>query len=221
MATRIGRRHLALAVGCVGVLAMLGTSLGAAATLPVTSERLTSVAQGGTVPAPSDTTRPQPTSLASQDVAGNSGSPQASDHVTIGWSEPLDRMTICNTPSWTSSSGTWTLGGVVVTITDPGSSLPDVLTASHPGCVGGLHLGSISLGHQNFVSTTRTYAGSTLVLQGGGAEMRLVLGAPDGSPGDHNGNAVMTYTPDAAIADVAGNTVLSTSTVASATARQF
>src|SRR5581483_11432722 len=94
-----------------------------------------------------DKTAPAPTNVVlDNNVFLGTGTAQASDTLTVTFSERLDARTLCS--SWTNS-GTQTLSsGVVVTIANTGTD--DTLTVSS-ACGGAFHFGSVALG-SNYVS---------------------------------------------------------------------
>lgn len=157
-----------------------------------------------------DRTSPAPTALTLFDANGLVT--PGTDEVRITFSEPLSVSSICS--AW-SGSGDQSLGGsgVVVTIAD--SLVNDVLTVSAGACT--LHIGSVATGG-DYVLSTSTFSGDTT-----GNESRVTWTAATRVLTIHIGSqtsgglnllpqaaATVAYTPDAGIADPAGNGVVTT-----------
>lgn len=154
-----------------------------------------------------DRTRPAPTALSLFDANG-SVTP-GTDEVRITFSEPLNVASICS--AW-SGTGDESIGGsdVVVTITE--NLLNDVLTVTAGSCT--LHVGSVALGG-DYVTATSTFAGDTSA-----TESRVTWTAATQVLTIHIGSqtsgllnllsqlaGTVTYTPDSAMTDGAGNGV--------------
>ena len=157
-----------------------------------------------------DRTSPEPTALSLFD--GDGFVTPGTDEVRITFSEPLDAASICS--AW-SGTGDQSIGGtdVVVTITD--NLLEDVLTVAAGGCT--LHVGSVALGG-DYVTATSTFAGDTTA-----TESRVTWTAATQVLTIHIGSqtsgllnslpqlaGTATYTPDAAMTDVARNGINTT-----------
>lgn len=157
-----------------------------------------------------DRTAPSPTALALFD-AGGALTP-GTDEIRITFSEPLDVASVCS--AWTGTADQ-TLGGsgVVVTITD--NVVNDIVTVVAGACT--LHVGSVATG-RDYVLLTSTFAGSTAATESRvtwtGASRLLVVHIGSLASGLANplpqSAATATYTPDAAITDRAGNSVVTT-----------
>jgi hypothetical protein len=132
------------------------------------------------------------------------------DEVHITFSELLDVSSICST--W-SGTGNQTLSGsgVVVTITENGAN--DTLTVTSSGCT--LHICSVATG-ANYVTTTSTFSGFFFGSRVTWTESTRLLTIHLGAITSGSLNSVaqpattVTYTPNSAIADVAGNLVNTT-----------
>jgi hypothetical protein len=155
-----------------------------------------------------DRISPEPTAMTLFDADGTVT--VGSDEVRITFSEALSVSSICS--AW-SGTGDQSLGGsgVVVTITD--SLVNDVLTVTAGACT--LHIGSVATAG-DYVLSTSTFSGSTA-----GTESRVTWTAATRVLTIHIGSqtsgllnlvpqlaATATYTPDAAITDLAGNAVV-------------
>jgi hypothetical protein len=157
-----------------------------------------------------DSTPPSVTSLVLTD--GDGVVTPGTDEVHITFSEAVDTASVCST--W-SGSGDQSLGGagVVVTITDSGTN--DVLTVAAGACT--LHVGSVATGG-DYVLLTSTFSGSTAATESRvswtAASRRLTVHIGAQTAGLANvlpqAAATVTYTPDAAITDEAGNGVVTT-----------
>lgn len=158
-----------------------------------------------------DVTSPAPTALALFD--GDGFVTPETDEVRITFSEPLKLSTVCST--W-AGTGDQSLGGsgTVVTITENGAN--DTVTVAASGCT--LRVGSVASGG-DYVTATATFSGSTVA-----AESRVTWTAATRVLTIHLGSlatgtlndkvqqpeGTATYTPNAAITDVAGNPVTTT-----------
>jgi hypothetical protein len=161
-----------------------------------------------------DRTSPAPTALTLFDADGFVT--PGTDEVRITFSEPLSVSSICS--AW-SGTGDQSLGGsgVVVTLTNSGSN--DVLTVTAGACT--LNVGSVATGgdYLPVLSATATFSGSTPA-----TESRVTWTAATRLLTIHIGSqasggllnilpqsaGTATYTPAAAITDLAGNGVATT-----------
>jgi hypothetical protein len=155
-----------------------------------------------------DRTAPAPTALTLFNADGEV-TPRT-DQVRITYSDALDTASICS--AW-SGTGDQALGGngVVVTITNNGSN--DILTVTSSSCT--LHIGSIATGN-DYVSSTATFSGSgnnqsRVTWKASSRLLTISLGRQNsGTLNTGRSAATVVYTPDAAIKDVAGNTITTT-----------
>jgi hypothetical protein len=157
-----------------------------------------------------DVTRPSPSALTLFDANGLVT--PTTDEVRITFSEPLSVSSICST--W-SGVGDQTLGGSGVVVTITNNAANDTLTVVSGACT--LHIGSVATG-ADYVTATSTFSGSLAA-----TESRVTWTASTRVLTVHIGllasgvlnvasqsAATTTYTPDAAITDVSGNTIVTT-----------
>ena len=107
---------------------------------------------------------------------GTSGTVEAGDTATIGFSEPLHTATFCS--AWTSDSTTQTLTGVTLTLTYSGAATGDTLTVtSAPGCTFSLDTVGAGANYLTFGSSV-TFPSSTVTYDPSVATLTLTLGNP-------------------------------------------
>ena len=181
----------------------------------------TEVAKTATTVICIDKTAPAPANVALANGNGTAGTADNRDTLTITYSELLDATTFCST--WTNSGNQAITGtSVVVQIADTGAN--DTLTISAVGAncggTGNFHLGSIALGG-NYVAATRTFSSTTSRIQWRPTQHRLQirLGTASGSVLTAVAAGTPTYTPDASLEDIAGNTIDTSPFSAPATSR--
>lgn len=160
-----------------------------------------------------DRTSPAPTALTLFNA--NGFVTPGTDEVLITFSEQLNVSSVCS--AW-SGTGDQSLGGagVVVTITNSGSN--DVLTVTAGACT--LHIGSVATGgnYVPLLSGDATFSGNTAATESRvtwtAATRMLTIHIGSQTSGSLNilsqSAATVTYTPDAAITDPAGNGVVTT-----------
>jgi hypothetical protein len=158
-----------------------------------------STASAGTV-ITVDTSVPTPSDV----TLANGGTSQridTGDTVSILYSEQLNASTFCS--AWTSNSGTQTLSNVTVNIAN---GTTETLTLTTASCT--FHLGSIVVA--NYVSATSSFTSSTVTWNPTTKIIQITMGTFTGS---RNTGVIATapkYTPDATLADLAGNTMAAT-----------
>jgi Chitobiase/beta-hexosaminidase C-terminal domain len=170
-----------------------------------------------------DKTAPAPTNVVlANGGLGLAGTANAGDTLTLTYSETLDARTFCST--WTNS-GSQTLSGsaVVVQIADTGSDDTLTVTAVGSANCGGtanFKLGSVKLGG-DYVAPTRTFSGSggSLVWSPTAHTLTITLGTASGLTNLLVSAGTPTYTPDAALRDIAGNGIVTTAFSPSGTSR--
>jgi hypothetical protein len=160
-----------------------------------------------------DNTAPVPTDVTLANGAGSIAKQvDAGDTVTITYSEQLDATTFCS--SWTNA-GTQSLSDVTVAIANAGGT--DTLTVSTGSC--SFRLGSIVPG--DYVNANTSFSSSTIVWEPGTRQLTITIGTFDsGTIRTNQSAAKPTYTPDAGLADLAGNS-MSTSKFTAAVASWF
>ena len=152
------------------------------------------------------------------------GRARRDDTVTVTYSEALDATSLCST--WVNGS-TQTLGGngtVDVLIDENGSNdlLRVVDVGANCGGAGNFRFGSVNLA-QDYVSADVTFTGnndnqSTLVWSPTTFTLTITLGSGNGQRTNVPASAPI-YTPDAALRDLAGNTIVAAAFTAPATSR--
>lgn len=169
-----------------------------------------------------DNTAPTASTVVTTNAGGvaGAGKPQANDTLAVTFSEAISVPSICSTWGDDDAMSGTIAGDVTVTIADNAASGGnDRLTLTSGTCT--LHVGTFNLGNNGYVTGGDvTFTGSTLSWDGS-RTLTLKLGTQGGagSAQQVSGNATITYTPDAAITDQAGNAISGTRT--SASARQF
>ena len=154
-----------------------------------------------------DTTAPTVTNVTLNN-SGVLGQANDNDTAVVTFSDVMDATTFCG--NWSNGS-TQNVNGnnqVTVTITDSGSN--DLLTVTWNTCgAGGSHFGTVAL-NANYVSTTRTFGGSAsadrseVTWNPATKQFTIQLGAPSGTTLSSVVASTPSYTPDAALTDLAG-----------------
>jgi len=130
-----------------------------------------------------------------------SGKMDPGDTITITYSEQLNASTFCS--AWTSNSTTQTLSNATVTVTNSLSA--DTVTVSTASCT--FHLGTIV--GSDYVSANSTFTSSTLSWNPTTKVFTITMGTVGTSNFKTGVTAVAPkYTPDAALADLAANTMV-------------
>jgi hypothetical protein len=169
-----------------------------------------------------DTVAPTPTAvtLANGLVLGKM---DTGDTATITYSEQLNASTLCS--AWSSNSTTQSVSNATVTVTDVGTSpTADSLTVSTPSCT--FHLGTVVIGDNvtGGAGKTATFTSSTLSWNPTTNKLTITVGTFVGTSTAtiRTGVAALApkYTPDVALADLAGNTMAATQ-FTDATATRF
>ncbi|MFL5797130.1 MAG: beta strand repeat-containing protein [Actinomycetota bacterium] len=165
-----------------------------------------------------DGTRPTISSAATTN-GPTDGKPEAGDTLSVTYSETLSVPSICS--AWTgtdTASGTIT-SQTTVTFQDNFASGHDVVALTSSDCT--LHMGSFDLGGNGYVKSGNvTFTNSTIAWDGA-TKVTITLGTQGGAgtPDVTGSNTTITYTPDAAVKDVAGNVVTGSGT--SPSTKQF
>lgn len=225
------RRHLLLVAGGIVVA---GATAAYAASVGLTSKRLTVLSAD----APTTTTSSTTTSTTSTTVPDNAmtitlangsgatvNKADKGDSVTITFNPAVKPETFCST--WTGTATSFDLGTdnnvVVITIKNGLSGANDTLSVTSNGAGCTFRLGTISLGSASYVSQDVTFKGtssqddrSSVVWTPGTKTMVLTLGGPGGAAGDRGtvtAAATTTFTPDSAnLRDTNNNAVTGTAT---------
>ncbi len=136
-------------------------------------------------------------STVSLENGGTSGIMDLGDKIFLKFNEALDPSTICS--GWSAAGGSQTVNQVLVTV---GSD--DVLRLTTDGCTT-MRVGKVGLVGNYAGTDGLTFTGSSLSWNVTANQLTITLGTGTGSPLDVNGNVRPNYTPDAGIADIAGN----------------
>jgi hypothetical protein len=138
---------------------------------------------------------------------GISGRPEVGDRVTFTFSDPPDPEAILG--GWYGSST-----AIVVRIdNDATSDADDRLRIYDVSNTTMLSLGSVDLGRDDYVTSSRTFGASgtdsTMVISSN--TLTVTLGNPSGSTTTAGGNGTMSWSPSTSATDRAGNAMTSTS----------
>ena len=144
-----------------------------------------SVVVDNTVPTASDI-------LTANGAGGTGGKPEAGDTVKYTFSEGVDPAAVL--AGWDGTSTT-----VTAQIANSGNN--DTFSVS------GVNLGTVALGG-NFVTGTRTFASSTMVMSG--MTLTVTLGTASGAVNTVSGTSTAAWTPSASVTDYAGNAMSTT-----------
>jgi hypothetical protein len=171
-----------------------------------------------------DKTPPAPTNVV---LGSGNGTVAQGDTLTVTYSEAIDATTFCS--SW-NNSGNQTLSGTAVRAEIADNSSNDTLsiTAVGGGNCGGtanFHFGSVALGG-NYVTADRTFGsflgGSQIVWNPTAKTLTITLGSLGFVFGGINSNVTAgtpVYTPNSALQDFAGNSIVTTPFSAPGTSR--
>jgi hypothetical protein len=157
---------------------------------------------------------------------GAAGKPEQGDTIVITFSENVASSSICST--WTNSASTETISGnstgAQVTITNNvvAAGGNDVVSfqIGSGSCGGAMHIGTINLGSANYVSVTMTFGtngtnkDTQFSYNPATRKLTILLGQATGGTACTSGcpaTSTAVYTPDPAIADLAGNLISGTS----------
>ncbi len=146
-----------------------------------------------------DNTAPSASDVQTQNGGATPGRAETGDQLVLTYSEPIEPGSIV--ASWTGASTTVTVrltqngGGDRVQIRDPSGGV--------------LPLGTVFLNRTDFTAANRDFTGSTMVMSG--TTITITLGSPSGAVTTAAAAATMSWTPDAATTDLAGNACSTTS----------
>ncbi|MBV8560014.1 MAG: hypothetical protein JO050_04535, partial [Acidimicrobiia bacterium] len=140
---------------------------------------------------------------------GTAGKLDQGDTATITYSKQLNASTMC--AAWTSNSVNQSVTNATVTIGDSGSN--DTLNVSTATCT--FHMGTIVIGDwvQSGGANAATFTNSTLLWNPVAKTLTITMGTLSTGVANirSSGTAIAPkYTPDTAIADIAGNTMANT-----------
>ncbi|MDP9326994.1 MAG: hypothetical protein M3P10_02180 [Actinomycetota bacterium] len=140
-----------------------------------------------------DITAPAGSDIQTANTSGGTvGKAEAGDTVTFTFTEAMDPGSIL--AAWSGSATS-----VTVTLTNSACGSNDSIS------VNGVNLGAPCLGGQTYVSTTRTFNASSMVMNAAGTVVTVTLGTASGATGTQASNTTATWTPSASALDVAGN----------------
>lgn len=160
-----------------------------------------------------DTIAPTATNIAAANGGATAGKVEAGDVITFSYSEPIDPATVL--AGWSGAST-----AVQVRVT-AGVLAPDPFTVLDGSGGTTVHLGTVQT-NGDYVTTTATFA-ATMARSGDHTSVVVTIGASQGgvmslfAVGAQN----MTWTVDAAVKDLAGNAVTTTSITESASDVDF
>jgi Big-like domain-containing protein len=151
-----------------------------------------------------DTTKPTAVQFSADNkTGGTAGKPEAGDTLVYTFSEAMAPASILS--GWSGSSTS-------VTVRFTNSANNDTITVLSGTTT--LHLGSVATAG-NFVTGTVNFTGSTMVRSADGKSITVTLGTTTGTTRTVTGTN-MTWTPDVAATDLAGNAVSTTAYVENA-----
>lgn len=147
-----------------------------------------------------DNTAPSPSDVQTTNVGGGtSGHAETGDTITFTFTEPIDPDSVL--AGWLGSP-------TPVTIRLVNGTPRDSFQVYSADNVTPLALGSVRLGTNRYVTATRTFSGSTMVLSG--STITITLGTPSGATGTVTTSGTMTWTPISGLTDRAGNACTTT-----------
>ena len=146
-----------------------------------------------------DNTAPSASNVQTQNGGATPGRAETGDQLVLTYSEQIEPASIL--ASWTGASTT-----VTVRLTQNGGG--DRVQIRGPSG-GVLPLGTVFLNRTDFTAANRDFTGSTMVMTG--TTITITLGAPSGAVTTAAAAATMSWTPDAAATDLAGNACSTTS----------
>lgn len=158
-----------------------------------------------------DAVNPWPASLT---INHQDNTPSSGDSIKVVFSEPLSEASMCSTwgldntkdQTLQPSSGT----PVTVRIEDGGAGNDRLRVQSVSGaCGGAFHFGTIDLGSAGYVAANVDFTSSKIQWNHNGLLTITLGGTPAGISAVASG-ATATYTPDSAMTDPTGNTVMGT-----------
>lgn len=146
-----------------------------------------------------DNTAPTAADIQTVEGGGNTGRIQTGDRVLYTFSEAMQPASILT--GFTGASM-----NVTVRVNNVGGG--DQLLVYNAANTATTNLGTVALGSANYVTANRTFTNSTMALSGN--VLTVTLGTPSGAVGTVPGNATLTWTPLAAMLDLAGNAMSTT-----------
>jgi signal peptidase I len=151
-----------------------------------------------------DNTAPAGSDVQTANHAGGTvGKPELGDTATLTYTEPIDPSSIV--AGWTGAAAT----NVVVRINNNvfSAGFNDTLTVENPANTAALPLGTVNLGHSDYVSSNTTFGAtgtaSTLTLSG--SAFIATLGTASSGPTTATSTGTMTWAPVNGATDRAGN----------------
>ena len=168
-------------------------------TIKATDANANSTTQAGFT-AVVDNTVPTASDIQTANGGATVGKAEAGDTATFTFSEPMDPNQIL--AAWTGTSTT-----VTVRLTNGGGG-NDTLTIWNSANSAQLPLGTVSLGRTDFVTASRTFTTSSMVMSG--STITITLGTPSGAVGTAAGTGTLSWAPSATAWDRASNAMSTT-----------
>jgi hypothetical protein len=126
--------------------------------------------------------------------AGIVGKAEIGDTITYTFSEAIDPNSIL---------ALWTGASTPVTLHLNQAAGSDTVTIFNSANSAQLPLGSVALGGTGFVTASRTFTGSTMVMSG--STITITLGTASGATTTQGANSTMVWTPSTTPTDLSGN----------------
>jgi hypothetical protein len=167
-------------------------------TIRATDANANMTTQGG-FSAVMDNTAPTAADIQTANGGATAGMAETGDSVTFTFSEPMDPNRIL--ASWTGASTT-----VTVRITNNGGS--DRLYVYNAANTSALPFNFVRLGNAGYVTATRSFTGSTMIMSG--STIVVTLGTPSGTVGTVAATGTMRWSPSATAWDRASNAMSTT-----------
>lgn len=131
---------------------------------------------------------------------GTVGRPEAGDRVVFTFSEAID-------PEFVLAG--WSGGSTGVTVRLTNNAGGDRLVIRNAANSANLPFGTVFLTNTGYVTTTRDFTASTMVMSG--STVVITLGTPSGATGTVTTASTSTWTPSSTVVDAAGNACSTTS----------
>jgi hypothetical protein len=141
-----------------------------------------------------DNTAPTGSDVQTANGGATVGKAETGDRITYTYSQQIDPYSIL---------ANWTGASVLVTVRINNNSGGDRVQIWNAANTAQLRLGLVILGRTDYVTGNRTFTNSAMVQTG--TTITVTLGTPSGATGTAAGNGTMTWTPNAAALDAAGN----------------
>jgi hypothetical protein len=149
-----------------------------------------------------DNTAPTASNVQTANGGSLTGQPQASDTITLTFSEQMDPDSIL--AGWTGSAT-----GMVVRISNAGAGNNDIVSFWNAANTSQLPLGSVNLGRAGYVNTGTTItfgaSGTASSMTQAAATVTITLGTPSTTANRVTNNTTMTWSSSTTPTDLAGN----------------